>query len=122
GYGRALLEQLQRQQVCADVIPDALDGALGGRVLEDGQQQHPRHRRDERGGEPARQHAEGGQYPRPHGIRGGVEPGDDLGKKVRHSMYPRPRSWSATWVSTSSVFIFFSSFSMQWATNSSTLL
>src|ERR1700678_2245096 len=92
------------------------------RVLEDGQHQHAGAGRDERGGEPARQHADRGQQPLFQGVGHAVKPNYQLWENVHHSMYPRPRSWSATCPSTSSTLSFLSSFSMQWATNSSTLL
>ena len=57
----AVLEQLQRQEVGVDVVADALDRALVRGVLEDGEQQHARHRRDGRGGEPPRHDADGGE-------------------------------------------------------------
>ena len=57
----AVLEQLEGQQVGVDVVADALDRVLVRRVLEDDEQEHARHRRDDRGGEPARQHADGSQ-------------------------------------------------------------
>ena len=87
------------------------------------QQEHAGHGRDERGREPARQHAMGASSGRPSALASGVQPDDDLREDVRHSMYPRPRSWSDTCASSSSSTLSrLISFSTQSAMNSSTLL
>src|SRR5262245_49511682 len=92
------------------------------RIFEYDEQQHPRHGRDHRGGEPTRHQGNGDQQETPDHVGGGVEPGNKVRKDVGHSMYPRPRNWSETRSSCSSTWSRWISFSRQLAMNSSTLL
>ena len=81
--GGAVLEELEGQQMGVDVVSNALDRPLVGRVLEDGEQQHARHCAGERGGEPARQGSDRGQQQPPESIRDGAQPEGGLCKDDR---------------------------------------
>src|SRR5262245_46944904 len=105
-----------------DIVASHLDGTLIGRVLEDDEHQEPGRCSDDGGGQPARQQADGSQQPIANHIGHGIEPSSDLSENVHHSMYPKPRNWSATCVSASSAACFSIPCSMQLVMNSSTLL
>ena len=53
-HPRAVLEQLECQEIGVDVVAHSLDRVLIRRVLEHGEQQHARDRGDDRGGKPPR--------------------------------------------------------------------
>ena len=82
----AVLEELEREEVGVDVIPDALDRVLVRGELEHGEQEHAGDRGDGRGREPARQDGNGGEQERSQETRHGAQPCGPLREDVCHSM------------------------------------
>ena len=75
---------------------DMVKITTGRNILKQKQQQHTRHCRGERIGQPPREHADRRQDILSKRVHRHVQPSHDLSKNAVHSMYPSPRNRSVT--------------------------